>query len=145
MLDKDESIKLARETVGKELAHYLDKLWKMFSWASTILVSIIGGVIAFRFRDTPISLSISDKVSLTFAVMVLSIYTIVQLNLILSFETKARNKLEVYDKELGLDQITTPSDGRDRPDTHPMSKWFGYIATTFLLMLAAVYTIIFGS
>jgi hypothetical protein len=145
MLNKDEALKLAHETLEKELAHYLDKLWKIFSWASTILVSIIGGVIALRFRDTPIPLSFNDKVSLTVAVLVLSIHAIGQLSLLLSFESKVRNKLEVYNQELGLDQIATSQDTRTRPDTHPLSKWFGYIATIFLLMLAAIYTIVFGS
>ena len=146
MLQKDDAIKLARIILEKELAHYLEKLWKIFSWTSTILISIIGGLIALRFREHPGSLSANDKVSLVFAVIVLSLYAIVQLNLILSFETKARNKLEACDGELGiLPYISIPSDARDRPDTHPMSKWVGYIATISLLALAAVYTIVFGA
>ena len=145
MLQNDDAIKLARETLEKELAHYLEKLWKLFSWTSTILISIIGGVIALRFREQPISLSINNKISLMLAVMVISIYTIIQLKLILSFETKARNKLQVCDEKLGILQIfSIPSDARDRPDTHPGSKWIGYQATVLLLALAAVYTIVFG-
>lgn len=146
MLQNDDAIKLARETLEKELAHYLEKLWKIFSWTSTILISIIGGVIAFRFREQPGSLSINNKVSLMLAVIVLSIYAIVQLNQILSFETKARNKLQMCDEKLGILQaLSISSDAQDRPDTHPVSKWIGSQATVFLLALAAVFTIVFGS
>jgi hypothetical protein len=145
MRQNDEAIKLARETLERELAHYLEKLWKIFSWTSTILISIMGGVIALKLREPPVPLSIHNKVSLTIAVIVLSAYAIVQLHQILNFETKARNKLQVCDEKLGILQaLSIPSDARDKPDTHPMSKWIGYKATVVLLALAAVYTIVFG-
>lgn len=145
MLQNDDAIKLARETLEKELAHFLEKLWKIFSWTSTILISIIGGVIALKFRVQPGSLSVNNKVSLVLAVIVVSIYAVVQLNQILSFEMKTRNKLQVCDEKLGiLRALSIPSTTEDRPDTHPMSKWIGYQATVFLLAIAAIYTIVFG-
>src|SRR4030095_14644261 len=111
MLQKDDAIKLARESLEKELAHYLEKLWQLFSWTSTILLSIIGGIFALRFRETRLHLSTNNKVSLVLAVLVLSLFAIVQLNVVLGFETKTRNKLKKCDQDLGI-----PYE-RIRPDT----------------------------
>ena len=141
--EKRELILLAREALDKELAHYLDKLWKVFSWASTILVSIIGGVIALRFRENHPTLSIVDKSGLVFAVIVLSFTAVRHLDLILSFEMNTRDKLEVCDKELGISDYALMS--RGRPDRDTNAKWVSYKATIILLALAAVFTIIFGS
>jgi len=141
--ENPEAIKFARNALEKELSHYLDKLWKVFSWASTILVSIIGGAIALRFRDNPPALSVFDKSVLISAIIILSMTAVLHLNLILSFEKKTRDKLEVCDEELGILEYTLIS--RDRPDQDPKSKWVSYKATILLLALAAVCTIIFGS
>lgn len=104
-----EVVKLAREAIEKELSHYLDKLWKVFSWASTILVSIIGGLIALRFRENHLALSILDKSILVSAIIILSITAVLHLDLILIFEMKARDKLEICDKELGILEYTLTS------------------------------------
>jgi hypothetical protein len=145
MLQNDDAIKLARETLQKELTHYLDKLWKIFSWTSTILVSLIGGVVAIKFRGQPATLSIGNKVGLVVAIVVLSVYATAQLDLLLSFETRARDRLQECDEKLGIREARpTTSDVRNRPDTHPASKWFGYKMTVILLAIAAVFTVVFA-
>jgi hypothetical protein len=136
MLEKDEAIKLARESLEKELAHYLDKLWKLFSWSSTILLSIIAGIYALRFRERPVSLSSNNKVSFVLAVAVLGFFAIVQIKVVLGFETKTRNKLDECDKALGI-----PYE-RLRPDMGDMSKYFFYLSILIALTAAAVYSII---
>ena len=134
---KDDAIKLARESLEKELAHYLEKLWKLFSWTSTILLSIIGGIFALRFRATPVHLSTSNKVLFVAAVVVLSLFAVVQLYVVLSFERKTRNKLKECDQALGID---VPYE-RSRPDKGLMPKLFFYPPTLILLTGAAVYSI----
>jgi len=133
---KDDATKLARESLEKELAHYLEKLWKLFSWTSTILVSIIGGLFALRFGEKPFYLTLSSKLSLVVAVLVLSVFAIIQQKVVLGFETETRNKLTECDKALGITYE------RLRPDTGPMSRWFFHSATLILLTLAAVYSIL---
>jgi hypothetical protein len=133
---KEDAIRLARESLEKELAHYLEKLWKLFSWTSTILVSIIGGIFALRFRATPAYLSPHYKVGLVSAVLVLSFVAIVQLNVVLGFERETRNKLKECDQDLGI-----PYE-RIRPDTGLMSKLFFYSPTLILLTAAAFYSIL---
>jgi hypothetical protein len=145
MLQNDDAIKLARETLQKELTHYLDKLWKIFSWTSTILVSIIGGVVAIKFRGQADSLSTGNKVGLVVAIAVLSVYAIAQLDRLLDFEIRTRDRLHECDEKLGIQQaLPIPSDVRNRPDTHPASKWFGYKMTVVLLGIAAEFTVIFA-
>lgn len=142
-VDKQELILLAREALDKELDYYLDKLWKVFSWASTILVSIIGGVIALRFRENHPALSVVDKSVLAFAVIVLSFAAVRRMDLIWNFEIRTRDKLDECDKELGISNY--PVMARGRPDRDPSAKWVSNKATIILLALAAVFTIIFGS
>ena len=141
--ERKDLILLARAAFETELAHYLDKLWKVFSWASAILVSIIGGVIALRLGGNPLTLLIVDKIGLVFAVVVLSFSAWRHLGLILSFEIIARDKLDECDRELGISKYISIT--RGRPDRDPRSKWFSYTATIALLALAAIFTIVFGS
>ena len=135
-MQEDDAIRLARESFEKELAHYLEKLWKLFSWTSTILLSIIGGIFALRFRETPLSLSHNNKVSFVLAVLVLCLFAIVQIKVVLGFETETRNKLEECDKALGIPYQ------RLRPDTSRMSRFVFYAPTLIALTAAAVYSII---
>ncbi len=145
MLQNDDAIKLAREALQKELTHYLDKLWKIFSWTSTILVSIIGGVVAIKFRGQPAFLSTGNKIGLVVAIAVLSVYAIAQLDLLLSFEMRTRDTLQECDEKLGIQEaMPIPADIRNRPDTHPASKFFGYKLTVILLAMAAVFTVVFA-
>lgn len=136
MLEKGEAIKLARESLEKELAHYLEKLWKLFAWTSTILLSIVGGIFALRFRETPVSLSTNNKVSFVLAVLVLSFVAIVQIHVVLDFEKNTRDRLKECDEELGI-----PYE-RLRPDMGRMAKFFFYSPTLIVLTAAAVYSII---
>ena len=45
-------IRFARQELDKERAHRREKVWKIFSWAATILVAITGGVIALKTDPT---------------------------------------------------------------------------------------------
>ena len=47
---------LARETVLNEISYRMDKLWRIFSWTSTVLVAMIGGTIALRTGETEFSI-----------------------------------------------------------------------------------------
>lgn len=145
MLQNDDAIKLARETLQKELIHHREKLWKIFSWTSTILISIIGGAVALKYRGQPGSLSVNNQISLMVAIIVLAVYAIAQLDLSLGFEIRTRDRLQACDEKLGIDEaLPIVSDVRNRPDTHPASKWFGYKATVVLLALAALFAVVFA-
>jgi hypothetical protein len=50
--DAREEIRFARQELDKERAHRREKVWKIFSWAATLLVAITGGVIALKFKPS---------------------------------------------------------------------------------------------
>ena len=85
---------LARETVLNEISYRMDKLWRIFSWTSTVLVAMIGGTIALRTRDTN-HLSLVHQIVLAVAAGVLGFYAVVWLRQNLRLERRARDALAV--------------------------------------------------
>lgn len=70
-----EKIKFVRETMLAEIEYRRDKMWKLFSWVSTVLTGIIGGVIALKTRpDTPFDLGIGYRIAFTIAVAALVLH-----------------------------------------------------------------------
>src|SRR5688572_9060867 len=126
-----ELMTIARGALEKELAHYLDKLWKLFSWVSAILVSIIGGVVALRFQRTAATLPAVDKTILVAAIVILGATTVLHLRRVLAFESKVRDQIETCDRELGIEKYTS----QGRPDEDLASQYVSYTATVILLSL----------
>ena len=49
MLQPDDELRiLARAAVLSEITFRTEKLWRVFSWASAILVALTGGILALR-------------------------------------------------------------------------------------------------
>lgn len=42
--DQDTRLRFARQSLSEVLQHRRDKLWKIFSWMSSILVAVVGVV-----------------------------------------------------------------------------------------------------
>ena len=64
-----DKVTFVRNTMLAELAYRRDKMWKLFSWVSTILTGIVGGVIALKTRSgTPVNLGVGYRIALTIAV-----------------------------------------------------------------------------
>lgn len=73
-----DKVKFVRDTMLAEIEYRRDKMWKLFSWVSTILTGIIGGVIALKTRSgAPFNLGVGYRIALTIAVvgLVLHAYT----------------------------------------------------------------------
>ena len=68
---------LARETVLNEISYRMDKLWRIFSWTSTVLVAMIGGTIALRTGKT--DLFLVHQIVLAMAAGVLGLYAVIWL------------------------------------------------------------------
>src|SRR5436309_945896 len=52
-----EEAKIVRDVLAAEIANRREKQWKIFSWSSTLLVGITGGVIALTFeKEKPLHL-----------------------------------------------------------------------------------------
>ena len=128
---------LARETVLKEISFRMDKLWRIFSWTSTVLVAMIGGTIALRTgRTGETDLSLVHQIVLAVAAGVLGLYAVIWLRQNLRLERRARDALAAHDRALGIGPYVESIDGAlPRPDRGIV---VGYSLTVALLSLAAI-------
>ncbi len=126
---------LARETVLNEISYRMDKLWRIFSWTSTVLVAMIGGTIALRTGKTD-HLSLVHQIVLAVAAGVLGLYAVIWLRQNLRLERCARDALAAHDRALGIGPYVESIDGALlRPDRGIV---VGYSLTVALLSVAAI-------
>ena len=93
-MDLKEHLRLvARQTVLDEINFRMDKLWRIFSWTSTVLVAIIGGTVALRTRTAGIDLDWGIKFIVAGAAIVLTTYACFWLRQNLRLEQAARDAL----------------------------------------------------
>lgn len=125
---------LARKAALDEISFRMDKLWRIFSWTSTVLVAIIGGTIALRTGQT--TLSIGHQGIVAGAALVVGAYAIAWLRQNLRLEGHARDALEAHDRALGITSYNDAVGGSlPRPDRGIV---VGYKLTVALLTLAAM-------
>ncbi len=79
------------QILENQLKHRLDKLWKIFSWTSTLLIAIIGGMMAIA-RDGDVE--IGQKIAILAVVTILMIYANNWLKENLKREKKIRKALK---------------------------------------------------
>src|SRR5688572_236109 len=104
MLQPDDELRiLARAAVLSEITFRTEKLWRVFSWASAILVALTGGILALRTKTGgEEDLATWPRVFLAASVFFLATYTIFWLNQNLKLERAARDALESHDRALGI-------------------------------------------
>lgn len=88
---KDDSTDPKLDLAYKELDYRRDKQWQVFTWCSTILVSITGGLILFQSGPQPRLLHPSQQTILSFAIVVLVVYAVSWLTHNWHREERARN------------------------------------------------------
>jgi hypothetical protein len=138
-LDGDLRV-LARQAVLEEITFRMDKLWRIFSWASTVLVAITGGVIGLQAGKA--SLINSHRYIISVSSIVIGIYALIWLQQNLRLESLARAALAAHDKALGIEAYNSMiGGGLPRPDIGVVA---GYKFTVLLLTVAAVAASIFA-
>jgi len=75
----NESHEATIDLAYKELEYRRKKQWDIFSWCSTLLVAITGGVIALETRQQTYPLHRSQKAIISLAVAVLVVYAVLWL------------------------------------------------------------------
>lgn len=60
----------------KELEYRRRREWEIFSWCSTLLVAITGGLIALQTRQGAYPFHLGQKISISLAVLVLVAYAV---------------------------------------------------------------------
>jgi len=125
---------LARQAVLEEITFRMTKLWWIFSWTSTVLIAITGGVIALRTGGQ--SLELAHQVLIAASAVVIGLYAVIWLRQNLRLEALARNALAAHDEALGIHSYNMKiGGGLPRPD---IGIVVGYKITVILLTIAAV-------
>lgn len=133
MTTQRELAVLARQAVLGEIKFRMDKLWRIFSWTSTVLVAITGGTIVLRAEN---ELSLGHRSVIAGAAIVLALYAVLWLSQNLRLEGQARDALAAHDEALGVASYNDAIGGvLPRPDVGIL---IGYNLTVLLLALAAV-------
>ncbi len=125
-----ESEKYARDAIEKELSRVQEKEWKIFSWASSLMIVMIGGILALT---TETSFSYKDVLPwvMTSSVIVIAIYSILWVSQNLRLEKEISDKLNCYNKKLDINYLY---------DSSSKVK-FGYTGSLALLAIAAIFCI----
>ena len=85
----DDSRAKIVDLLRQELDYRRSTQWNIFSWCSTLLIAIVGGVIALQKQNTS-SLHLGQQVIVSLAVAVLAAYAVVWLTHNADRETRAR-------------------------------------------------------
>lgn len=115
-----------------QLNQRLEKLWQIFSWCSSLLISITGAVIvAGRARDKPLFVFPYDQIIISVIILVITVYAWRWLNENLRFESFIRDQME----KLITEELGYPEFRKIRPDKKAR---FGYKDVIILLGLVAI-------
>jgi cytochrome b subunit of formate dehydrogenase len=114
-------------TFETQLSQRLEKLWRVFSWCSSILISITGAVL-FANHTSKIKLAWHECTIISIVVIILKVYGYLWINENLIMEGKIRDQLDkIFSEELDY-----PAYKELRPD----KAKFGY--KSVILLLGAV-------
>jgi hypothetical protein len=106
------------QNLEKQLTERLEKLWRIFSWSSRIIISIIGGVIALE-KINGMPLTTTERIILSLVILMLSCYSYLWIKENLDNEKKIRGELHsIMSKKFNYDKL------RDLDPTHP--KYGGF-------------------
>ena len=126
------SLSLIIQSFEKQLSERIEKLWRVFSWTSSILITIAGGMIVLG-KKKELEFSIYELILISFIILILTLYAYLWVNENLKLESKIRNEMDIiFEKEVGYDQFKSFRPDRSR---------FGYKAVILLLGAACLFAI----
>lgn len=111
----------------KQLDHRLDKLWKVFSWTSSLLVTITGGLVVIALSSES-ELEISQRILISIVIFILTLYAYQWIRENLNLEKVIREQLvEIFKEKLNYQKID---------EIKPLGAKYGY--SVVVLMIGAV-------
>ena len=129
-----DRFKYAREVAQKALDDRRDKAWRIFSWTSSILLAVTGGLVAIADKGEQRIPLIPHGTFLWLAILVLTVYACVWIDQNQSLADNAGRIVRTYDEHLGI-----------QTGYNPKKVVIGYITTVVLLAGAATLAIFFTS
>lgn len=129
-----DALKIAIDLARYELDYRRKKQWDIFAWTVTILVAVIGGVVALASKEELKKLHMPQRWIAAFALLVLAIYACRWIAQNIYLEERARKSLEKLLRQGGV----VPDSIRE-PERQPR---FGYAMVVALVAMAAIATIL---
>lgn len=118
------------QSLENQLGQRIDKLWKIFSWTSNVLITITGGIIVLT-KIKKVALTPEEGISISAIILILTIYAFFWLGENLNLESEIRDKLaEIFNEQTPYQKI------KNRPD----KAFYGYRAVILVLGATALYT-----
>jgi hypothetical protein len=117
--------KYVRDVLAKELDHRRDRRTQIFSWASSLLVGIIGGTIALTKSDKT-ALSLPDRLVLSTVVSILTADALVWITYHWGVETRTQREIGRYNTDLDIPEVSKP---------HRLD-WPNFVAVALLALAA---------
>jgi hypothetical protein len=114
-------------TFESQLSQRLEKLWRVFSWCSSILISITGAVL-FANHISKIKLAWHECTIVSMVLIILTVYGYLWINENLKMEGKIRDQLD----KIFVEELDYTAYKELRPD----KAKFGY--KSVILLLGAV-------
>lgn len=112
------------QSLENQLNHRLEKLWRVFSWCSSILISITAGVIAASAMKE-FHLTTQGRLLISAVVVIVTIYAWAWIAENLSFEKIIRDQIDkIFVEELNFPQLK---------EIRPDKARFGYKNVILLL------------
>lgn len=125
-----DELKFAREAIASELQYLREKEWRVFSWASSIQLGMIGGVITVAGMQG-FQFPLPHRLLLGTASLILTLYSFVWIRQSLKREENTLAVLSKYDADLVIESagwsIKTPQ--------------IGYLLTILMVGTAVLLTI----
>lgn len=120
------------QTLESQLNHRLEKLWRVFSWCSSILISITGGVIVANRGIDQFKLYQLDRFLISCIIIIVSAYGWAWIEENLKIEINIRNQIDkIFEEEFHSTHLK---------ELRPDKAKFGYKSVILLLGLVAIAT-----
>lgn len=119
----------ARKVLSDEVYYRRDKLWKIFSWTSSILIAIIAGEAALISNHLNIPFD-TIGISALVVIVTLMIYSLGWINQNLKIQSETEKAITEIDHKLAI------------PVIEIKKPIFGYRLTVFFLSITAIYFLI---
>jgi hypothetical protein len=116
--------RFAYETLRKEIEFRRDKAWRIFSWASTILLGVIGGLVAIASKSELFLPWWPHRTLLLAAIMVLAVCSRLWIQSNFDIEDSVSAKIKRREIDLGLREESEADIKRPR---------FGYEVASIVL------------
>jgi hypothetical protein len=117
------------QTLETQLNQRLEKLWRVFSWCSSILISITAGVIAVS-TSKDFHLTTTSRALISIVILIVTVYAWAWIRENLRFEKNIRDQIDkIFEEELNYPYLKTL-----RPDRAK----FGYGTVIVLLGMVSL-------